>query len=315
MNHIGDWGTQFGMLIAHMKDTQPDLVRKLTQSSRTDGSPESLETAAEDVERAGELQILYREAKARFDADPDFQERAKEEVVRLQSGLDPESLACWERICGLSRKEFQDVYDVLGVDGLEERGESWSVVVPASVRFSFFLFFSCSLLFSSFPFHFLFLLFSFPILFSSSHSIHLSIHSFFPSFFLSSFISSLRPSLILSIFFLLPIPSRYNPLLPGVVQSLEEKGLALTTADGAKYISFDPEDPQGFLYRDPVTGALDETSQWIDQASWFHFPAWIPSEDASHLRQLCRIIDLSLCSFFPSFCFSLQFLPFRILRH
>ncbi len=101
LNHIGDWGTQFGMLIAYIKENPCDL------------SASTLST----------LMQWYRAAKKCFDADPDFKKRAHGEVVRLQSG-DPDSLRTWESICAVSRKGFQEIYDLLDVR-LSERGESF----------------------------------------------------------------------------------------------------------------------------------------------------------------------------------------------
>ncbi len=105
LNHVGDWGTQFGMLIAHLK-----LV-----------APEALRTAnAIDL---GDLVDFYREAKKRFDADEEFQAVAREEVIRLQRG-DQISLKAWELLCDQSRREFQKIYDRLDIQ-LTERGESF----------------------------------------------------------------------------------------------------------------------------------------------------------------------------------------------
>mmetsp|Transcript_4226 Transcript_4226/g.7721 ORF Transcript_4226/g.7721 Transcript_4226/m.7721 type:complete len:596 (+) Transcript_4226:519-2306(+) len=100
LNHVGDWGTQFGMLIEHM---------------RSGGYGDSAEIA--------DLQKLYREAKKRFDDDNDFKTRARQQVKTLQDG-DPESMASWNKICDASRKEFQAIYDRLNVS-LIERGESF----------------------------------------------------------------------------------------------------------------------------------------------------------------------------------------------
>lgn len=105
LNHIGDWGTQFGMLIQFMAEKRPGGLNS---------------SSDEDV---ADLQVLYRAAKARFDEEDDFKTRAREAVRRLQSG-DPESLAAWNRICDASRREFQKIYDRLGVS-LQERGESF----------------------------------------------------------------------------------------------------------------------------------------------------------------------------------------------
>lgn len=62
-NHLGDWGTQFGMLIAELDDKFPNLVNS-------------------DVE-LGDLQTFYQNAKRRFDSEPDFKARAQTNVVKL----------------------------------------------------------------------------------------------------------------------------------------------------------------------------------------------------------------------------------------
>jgi arginyl-tRNA synthetase len=105
LNHVGDWGTQFGMLITHLKQV----------------APEALETA--DAVDLGDLVAFYRQAKARFDDDEAFQTTAREEVVKLQAG-DPLSLRAWGLLCDQSRREFQKIYDRLDIR-LSERGESF----------------------------------------------------------------------------------------------------------------------------------------------------------------------------------------------
>ena len=105
LNHVGDWGTQFGMLITHLKQV----------------APEALSTA--DAVDLGDLVAFYRQAKARFDADDAFQASSREEVVKLQGG-DPVSLKAWGLLCDQSRREFQKLYDRLAID-LSERGESF----------------------------------------------------------------------------------------------------------------------------------------------------------------------------------------------
>jgi arginyl-tRNA synthetase len=105
LNHVGDWGTQFGMLITHLKQV----------------APQALTTA--DAVDLGDLVAFYRQAKARFDADETFQTTAREEVVRLQSG-DPVSRRAWQLLCEQSRREFQAIYDRLDIR-LIERGESF----------------------------------------------------------------------------------------------------------------------------------------------------------------------------------------------
>jgi arginyl-tRNA synthetase len=105
LNHVGDWGTQFGMLITHLKQV----------------APEALETA--DAVDLGDLVAFYRQAKQRFDDDETFQTTSREEVVKLQGG-DPVSLKAWGLLCDQSRREFQKIYDRLDIR-LSERGESF----------------------------------------------------------------------------------------------------------------------------------------------------------------------------------------------
>jgi arginyl-tRNA synthetase len=114
LNHVGDWGTQFGMLITHLKQE----------------APEALTTA--DAVDLGDLVAFYRQAKQRFDEDEAFQTTAREEVVKLQAG-DPVSRRAWQLLCDQSRREFQLIYDRLGID-LQERGESfYNPYLPAVV--------------------------------------------------------------------------------------------------------------------------------------------------------------------------------------
>uniref|UniRef100_A0A1Y1NH99 Probable arginine--tRNA ligase, cytoplasmic n=1 Tax=Photinus pyralis TaxID=7054 RepID=A0A1Y1NH99_PHOPY len=103
INHVGDWGTQFGMLIAHLQDMFPDYQQKSPPIS--------------------DLQAFYRESKTRFDEDPEFKKRAYACVVKLQAH-EPSYLQAWNLICDVSRKEFQKVYERLGVK-ITERGESF----------------------------------------------------------------------------------------------------------------------------------------------------------------------------------------------
>lgn len=107
LNHIGDWGTQFGMLIQHMGELRP----------------EGLGAEGGRDEDVADLMDLYRASKKRFDTEEDFKTRAREAVTELQSG-NPTYTAAWKRICAASRKEFQALYDRLGVV-VEERGESF----------------------------------------------------------------------------------------------------------------------------------------------------------------------------------------------
>ena len=93
-NHMGDWGTQFGMLIAHLSD-------KLA-------SDEVAETALSDLEN------FYREAKIRFDDEEGFADRARADVVRLQGG-DADSAILWQQFIDISIAHSEEIYAKLNV--------------------------------------------------------------------------------------------------------------------------------------------------------------------------------------------------------
>lgn len=103
LNHVGDWGTAFGMLIAYIKQYHPEILN--TSISLT------------------QLVQYYRESKKIFDEDPDFKKQSQLEVVKLQSG-EANSLKIWQLICEISRKAYQEIYDLLDIH-LIERGESY----------------------------------------------------------------------------------------------------------------------------------------------------------------------------------------------
>ncbi|MCL4139421.1 UNVERIFIED_CONTAM: hypothetical protein GTU68_028564 [Idotea baltica] len=103
LNHLGDWGTQFGMLIAHLHDRFPNFLQ--------------------DPPAISDLQSFYKESKKRFDEDTEFKARAYQSVVKLQSH-DPEYLKAWKLICQVSIAEFEKVYERLNVR-ITPRGESF----------------------------------------------------------------------------------------------------------------------------------------------------------------------------------------------
>ncbi|XP_038596353.1 arginine--tRNA ligase, cytoplasmic [Tachyglossus aculeatus] len=103
LNHLGDWGTQFGMLIAHLQDKFPDYL-----------------TVSPPI---GDLQAFYKESKKRFDTEEEFKKRAYQCVVLLQSKA-PEITKAWKMICDVSRQEFNKIYDALDIS-IIERGESF----------------------------------------------------------------------------------------------------------------------------------------------------------------------------------------------
>ncbi len=102
-NHIGDWGTQFGMLIAYLEEMDED------------GS-----VSLKDLEQ------FYKDAKGRFDADETFADKAREYVVKIQSG-DAHCLQLWQKFIDISLGHCEEVYDKLGVKLTREdvRAESF----------------------------------------------------------------------------------------------------------------------------------------------------------------------------------------------
>jgi arginyl-tRNA synthetase len=98
-NHLGDWGTQFGMLIQYLFE-HPELR----------AAPDD-ETGSAAISR---LTTLYQQAREQFEADPAFVERARRRVVDLQTG-DPETFAVWQELVDESKIYFNDVYQRLGV--------------------------------------------------------------------------------------------------------------------------------------------------------------------------------------------------------
>jgi arginyl-tRNA synthetase len=115
-NHIGDWGTPFGMLIEHLLDLGE-------------------EAAAQELS-VGDLDTFYRQARAAFDASPEFQERSRARVVLLQSG-DPETIRLWRILVNESLAYFEEVYAKLGVTLTRDDvvGESfYNDLLPVVVR-------------------------------------------------------------------------------------------------------------------------------------------------------------------------------------
>jgi len=105
LNHVGDWGTAFGMLIAYLRQSEPEVIARKKQVD--------LPT----------LMQFYRASKARFDEDEAFKQEARQSVVALQAG-DQQALAAWEMICEISRSAYKEVYSLLDIR-IEERGESF----------------------------------------------------------------------------------------------------------------------------------------------------------------------------------------------
>ncbi|MET9303672.1 arginine--tRNA ligase [Micromonospora aurantiaca] len=104
-NHLGDWGTPFGMLIEHLLDLG--------------------EAGAAQELSMGDLDGFYKAARAKFDDDEAFRERSRQRVVALQGG-DPATLRLWRLLVTQSESYFLTVYDLLDVTltGDDFRGES-----------------------------------------------------------------------------------------------------------------------------------------------------------------------------------------------
>jgi arginyl-tRNA synthetase len=93
-NHVGDWGTPFGMLIEHLVDSgEVNAAKELS---------------------IGDLDSFYRSARKKFDESEEFQKRARTRVVALQGG-DAETLRLWKLLVAESTRYFQTIYETLGV--------------------------------------------------------------------------------------------------------------------------------------------------------------------------------------------------------
>jgi arginyl-tRNA synthetase len=103
-NHLGDWGTQFGMLIEH-----------LFTSASTD-----------EQHHISDLNAFYQQAKKRFDDEPGFADRARQRTVELQQG-EPRARELWKKIIDESENHFEEVYKKLGllISREDTRGESF----------------------------------------------------------------------------------------------------------------------------------------------------------------------------------------------
>ncbi len=115
-NHVGDWGTQFGMLITHLQDETVAKGKALDDQ----GLDTSFHVSIPDME------VFYIQSKKRFDDDPEFAKRARENVVKLQSG-DPDINRDWDYIVCESINHCRAAYKRLGVKLTDSdiRGESF----------------------------------------------------------------------------------------------------------------------------------------------------------------------------------------------
>ncbi|WP_330273705.1 arginine--tRNA ligase [Lentzea sp. NBC_00516] len=90
-NHLGDWGTPFGMLIEHLTDEGQGAEHEIS-----------------------DLNAFYQQARQKFDSDPGFADRARRRVVLLQGG-DEATLKLWHELVGESQRHFNQIYELLGI--------------------------------------------------------------------------------------------------------------------------------------------------------------------------------------------------------
>ncbi len=104
-NHVGDWGTQFGMLIAELE--------------------EHMQSGEEAGLALKDLEVFYQQSKQHFDQDPDFADKARHYVVKMQSG-DSDILKLWQQFKDISLQHSEEIYDQLNVSlsRSDEKGES-----------------------------------------------------------------------------------------------------------------------------------------------------------------------------------------------
>jgi len=114
-NHVGDWGTQFGMLIQYIREEMPDALE----------NPQDFKIA--------NLEEFYRASKKRFDDSEDFANAARKAVVALQAG-DEATLAVWKVFCDASLNHCREIYDIMDIK-IEDRGESaYNDMLPVVVE-------------------------------------------------------------------------------------------------------------------------------------------------------------------------------------
>lgn len=117
LNHIGDWGTPFGMLICFLKKFHPNVLARKEQTNLS------------------HLASWYKESRKLFDCDEEFKKASQLEVVALQA-REKSAMDAWNLICEISRLGYMEIYDLLDVKILE-RGESYyhSALAPTVAYF------------------------------------------------------------------------------------------------------------------------------------------------------------------------------------
>jgi len=127
-NHIGDWGTQLGILVQHLYE--------LAAFKREDENLQSIEKTVESLS-IEDLEEFYKEATEQYNLDDTFKNQTRKRVVELHTHSNPLTLKLWKHIVDESRNHYQSVYDILDVDlnKENERGESfYTEMLPAVVN-------------------------------------------------------------------------------------------------------------------------------------------------------------------------------------
>ena len=106
INHVGDWGTRFGMLIAYLESINPNFEKE-----------------PEKCGNINDLENFYNDAKSKYDKDNDFKNLSKIKANDLQNG-DEKTIKAWKLICQASRENFEKIYKILDIK-LKEIGESF----------------------------------------------------------------------------------------------------------------------------------------------------------------------------------------------
>jgi len=117
INHVGDWGTQFGMIINYLKtkycNDEKQIIEVIEKSTTDD------------------LTNFYRDAKNKFDEDHNFASETRKQACLLQQN-DGFNMKCWEKICKISSNEYTKIYNILNIRNLVECGESfYKNIIPS----------------------------------------------------------------------------------------------------------------------------------------------------------------------------------------
>ncbi len=113
INHLGDWGTQFGMLVAHMMEQYPDYLDSMPNLT--------------------DLETFYTQAKQKFKKDEEFKKKSQEFVVKLQA-YDESVLKAWKILCSISKEYYKIIYKRLDIS-LEDYGESYyNEMIPGVIE-------------------------------------------------------------------------------------------------------------------------------------------------------------------------------------